>query len=132
MVRYQYTTIDKLPDLSCFSLVTTFKKRWNKDDLSWTPVRFSSLLTLGPKTRRRMMLVLSWVLRKPRKYFTSGPASGRISRLHNLQGQCHKIFKTEIMFIFTQMRLIEPQEIFHIRSSLRQDQQAAQFTGTVS
>jgi hypothetical protein len=36
------------------------------------------------------------------------------------------------MFIFTQMRLIEPQEIFHIRSSLRQDQQAAQFKRTVS
>jgi hypothetical protein len=41
-------------------------------------------------------------------------------------------FKAEIMFILTQLSSEEAQEIFHIRSSVRQDQQAAQFTGTVA
>jgi cell fate (sporulation/competence/biofilm development) regulator YlbF (YheA/YmcA/DUF963 family) len=36
------------------------------------------------------------------------------------------------MFILTLKSSEEAQEIFHIRPSVRQDQQAAQFTGTVS
>ena len=55
-----------------------WKKRnhWHNCDLP-----FYNNLTLGPNTRIIVVVVLSWVLIKARKYFTSGPQFGRIRTL---------------------------------------------------
>ena len=42
-----------------------------------SPVPAITLRNLGPNTRIMVVVVLSWVLRNPRKYFMSGPQLGR-------------------------------------------------------
>lgn len=51
--------------------------------MTWRKVLlgFFEFLTLGPKTNTIVTEVLSWVLTKPRKYFMSGPACGKMIRL---------------------------------------------------
>ena len=50
-------------------------------EVRWIHTRAKKFLTLGPKTRKMVTVVLSCVRRNPKKYFISGPQFGKRTKL---------------------------------------------------